>query len=153
MTKYLGILWVCSTMIGCGEQPATPKTTEGHGYLAGQVWTYRTRPGEEASRLVILKVDPHETLGHIIHVRIEGVSFAYAKASDTDAGVIPFLPFTQDAITRSVIDLITSRTNLPDFSDEYEVWKKTRLEKDRPTPAISTPVAEKIGEIEKIHAQ
>ncbi len=154
MIKRLAALYVCIIfVVSCEEQPTTPTGTGGPRYQAGQVWTYHTRPGEEASRLVLLKVDPHETLGHIIHVRVEGVSFAVANAPSLETGVIPFLPFTEEAINRSVINLITSRPELPDFTDEYERWSQAALDDSHPPPTINIPIIEKINEIEKLHAK
>ncbi len=49
-------------------------------FVAGQVWRYNTRPGEEASRVTILKVEPDERLGNIIHVAVHGVRIQAAAS-------------------------------------------------------------------------
>lgn len=46
-------------------------------YEPGQVWSYHTRPGEEASRLTVLRVEPYGKPGDLaVHVRVDGVSVA-----------------------------------------------------------------------------
>lgn len=40
----------------------------------GQVWSYRTRPGEEQSRLTVLEVETIEGIGEVVHVAIDGLS-------------------------------------------------------------------------------
>ena len=52
-------------------------------YAVGQVWEYKTRPGEEASRIYIAKIDENEKLGRIFHIYIDGLTI---KNKHTDAG-------------------------------------------------------------------
>lgn len=43
-------------------------------YAIGQIWEYKTREGEGASRLYIVHIDEHEKLGKIYHIFVEGVA-------------------------------------------------------------------------------
>ena len=42
---------------------------------AGQVWSYATRPGEEASRIVICRVETDPKLGEMVHIHVRGLRF------------------------------------------------------------------------------
>lgn len=48
---------------------------------AGQVWTYRTRPGEEQSRLQVLVAGTDPTFGEVVHVRVDDVQVANPAAA------------------------------------------------------------------------
>ena len=37
----------------------------------GQIWEYKTRTGEAASRLTVLKVEQYKGLGLVVHIREE----------------------------------------------------------------------------------
>ena len=39
-------------------------------YSEGQIWSYKTRPGEEKSTVLINKVESHEKLGKIFHISV-----------------------------------------------------------------------------------
>ncbi len=39
----------------------------------GQVWAYKTRPGENGSTLTVLKIEQFKDLGQVVHVRIDGI--------------------------------------------------------------------------------
>jgi hypothetical protein len=50
----------------------TPTSAEDPKFKPGQVWSYKTRPGEERSTITILRVESSPKLGMIVH--IEGVN-------------------------------------------------------------------------------
>jgi hypothetical protein len=50
-------------------------------FSAGQVWAYRTRPGEEMSRLLIDKVADDPRLGRIYHISVTGIHIGRTDAS------------------------------------------------------------------------
>jgi hypothetical protein len=94
-------------------------------YEPGQVWTYRTRPGEESSRLTVVKVEAHDKLGTIVHVRIDGVAQKNPHSPDGVSRVIHHMPFAADAIDRSVVDLVESGVAIPtSFEEGYRIWKE-----------------------------
>lgn len=117
-------------------------------YEPGQVWSYRTRPGEEASRLTVLKVEPHGTAGEpAIHVRLDDVKLANPRVEGGVSREISHLPFSEEAIDRSVTELLESDVPLPDNLEGYETWKR---EADEGNAGIFTlPVAEVVSVVEQ----
>jgi hypothetical protein len=89
----------------------------------GQVWTYRTRPGEEASRVTVLQLDPHDEFGHIVHVRFDGVAIRSPLAPDGVSRIIAHMPFSLEAVERSLTALESEGGALPEFADGYAQWK------------------------------
>jgi len=94
-------------------------------FEAGQVWTYQTRPGEEDSRLTVLKVEEYDKLGTIVHIRVDGVAQKNPHAPDGVSSVIHHMPFDAEAIRKSVIELVDSGAPVPDsFEEGYAIWKE-----------------------------
>lgn len=94
-------------------------------YQAGQVWEYQTRPGEEASRLYIVRVDSHETLGNIYHIFVKGV---HIKNPHIEGGIqtqLPHAPVDQKTLDASLTKLIKTTHSLPDITEGYNVWKES----------------------------
>lgn len=92
-------------------------------FRAGQVWKYRTRPGEEESRLVVCKVEPHERLGPIIHIHVEGVAINSTSLQTGVIRAIGHMPFAEESLRGSVVGLEGTRTQLPSYEDGYDAWK------------------------------
>ncbi len=93
-------------------------------YEPGQVWTYKTRPGEESSRLTIVKVEPHDEIDVIVHIYISDVAIDCPSAPDGVVRNIHHSPYTEGAIDRSVKELESTTDKLPDFKEGYAVWKE-----------------------------
>ena len=91
-------------------------------YKPGQVWTYKTRTGEEASRITILKVDEHDKLGNIVHIQISGVALKNPSAPGGVAKLIHHSPYSEQAIDDSVLELVAENVVLPDFQEGYDTW-------------------------------
>jgi hypothetical protein len=91
----------------------------------GQVWTYHTRAGEEASRLTVVKIEPHEKLGTIVHIRVDGVAQKNPHAPGGVSQVIHHMPFAAEAVRKSVIALEASAVPVPtSFEEGYGLWKE-----------------------------
>jgi hypothetical protein len=58
---------------------AVPETIVDSTYKPGQVWSYKTRPGEASSTITILRVEATPKLGTIIHVRVDDIHFSSCK--------------------------------------------------------------------------
>ncbi len=91
-------------------------------YAAGQIWSYKARLNEENSTLTILKVDSREKLGNIVHVAIQGLRVLNKNAPEGITKIIQHAPFSEEAISRSVIAMLQENVPLPDFAEEYEMW-------------------------------
>jgi len=104
------------------------KTNEDSVYQPGQEWSYKTRPGEEGSTLVICKVDLHPKMGTIIHISLRGLNIKNPLQKTGFSDVITHLPLTEDAIDKSVVKMQSKSTKLPedlqeDFQLAYEDWR------------------------------
>ena len=82
-------------------------------YQAGQSWKYRTREGEEHSRVVVLKT---ETRGseRIVHITVVG--------DGIDSPL--HMPFSIDAMDQSVTELDEPIVSVPEFEGGYEIWRE-----------------------------
>jgi hypothetical protein len=92
-------------------------------YEVGQVWEYKTRPGEEASRIYIAKIDEDEKLGRIFHIYVDGLRI---KNKHTDSGyqnALPHSPVDKSTLDASVTNLINIVEDVPDVSEGYKAWK------------------------------
>ncbi len=93
-------------------------------FRVGQTWEYATRAGEEASRLVVLRVDDVGETGHagvIVHAAVEGVWLA------GEPGAIGFLPIAEASLEASVTRMEGEDpcfTPSADFADGYAGWRR-----------------------------
>lgn len=92
-------------------------------YKPGQVWTYETREGEEASRLTVVKVEENEEFGCIVHVYISDIAIQCEGAPGGVVKNIHHAPYAEDALDDSVIELESQGAKLPDFQAGYKEWK------------------------------
>src|SRR5947207_3386083 len=86
-----------SARSGCSksETKSMFKDTDKSEFKVGQVWNYRTRPGEENSTLVVLKVETAPGWKTIVHIGVTGVKLKTAKGiQDT----VPHLPIDEAAL-------------------------------------------------------
>jgi hypothetical protein len=93
-------------------------------FEAGQVWMYRTRPGEENSRITILWIQPHEKLGTIVHIRVDGISQRSLHLPGVVHHEIHHMTFCTEGISNSVTRLVGSGAQIPDLSKiGLDLWK------------------------------
>lgn len=94
-------------------------------FQPGQVWTYHTRTGEDDSRLTIARVEAHEKLGTIVHIRVDGVAQKNPHVPAGVSRVIHHMPFAEEALARSVIELVVSEGLVPaSYEDGHRIWKE-----------------------------
>lgn len=93
-------------------------------YQPGQVWAYRTRPGEDSSTLTVLRFERADTLGVIVHVAVEGLTIRNPSAPDGLIRRLAHLPFAKDAIDRSVVRKVRDAGPVPDYAEGYREWRR-----------------------------
>jgi hypothetical protein len=103
----------------------TLKDTSLSKYAPGQVWTYKTRLGEESSTLTIVKVETNPTLGVIVHVSLEGLRIPNEAAPTGFTHRAAHLPFAEKAIDASVKTLVRSSAPSEDYREGYDEWRKS----------------------------
>lgn len=119
------LCWLtCLVLIGCSrgsdQQEKVPPVTR---FQPGQVWQYKTRPGEESSRLIIAKVESNPKLGTIVHIQVKDVAIKSAKAPGGVSKVVSHLPFAEQAISDSVTVMDKDAVSPTGWEDGYKQWK------------------------------
>ncbi len=92
-------------------------------FCAGQEWKYSTRPNEQNSTLVILKVEEYEGVGEVVHIALDGLSIRNTDNPEAPHSDISHMPFVADTVRECVTELV-GYTETPDFSEGYECWKE-----------------------------
>lgn len=124
--SYRALILFLAVLQGCSSPHSLPSEKQMMSkYKPGQVWSYKTRKGEESSRIVICKVESHEKLGNIVHVQVTGVAIKSPASRDGIARTIEHSPYAEAAIDKSVTTLIAENNDLPDFSEGYDQWRRS----------------------------
>ena len=106
---------------------AAPKSSKGTlkvvtdpKYQPGQVWRYKTRPGEERSTLTVLRV---EAVGakRIVHIRVDNIRLKNCFGGE-EPNKIEHMPFSREALDQSVIAKVRT-VPVPDFESGYAEWR------------------------------
>jgi hypothetical protein len=100
---------------------AKPVVVDDTTYKPGQVWSYKNRPGEDASTITILRVESTPKLGLIVHVRIDKFRLENCKGNTGDS-TMDHAPFAKAAIDNSVVKLLRTEKDIPDFDEGYKDW-------------------------------
>ena len=111
-------------LTGCNE-PKSTKDFQDDKFKVGQIWKYNTRHGEENSTLTILKVEKYDSIGIVIHIRIDGLKLKNTREPEEFYNDIQHLPFSRKAIFTSVKTLVSEDNKLPDYNDGYNNWKES----------------------------
>ncbi len=94
-------------------------------YQVGQVWNYQTRQGEESSRIIIVKAEPHKKLGVIYHIYVEGLRMRNPRTETGFQDRLSHCPVSEKTLDDSVTMLASGIADpLPDISEGYAIWKR-----------------------------
>ncbi|HKQ73215.1 MAG TPA: hypothetical protein VJ810_05765 [Blastocatellia bacterium] len=108
-------------------------------YRPGQVWGYRTRPCDEQSYLIVVRVDDALELINIVHICIEGVRVKDPLSEQWTVKTIGHMPIAEEALSASVTEMLGVTTQMPDFQEGYETWR-TNFDNSQ-AGYFTTPVA------------
>jgi len=115
-------------------------------FVPGQIWTYKSRAGEEHSRVVICCVETDQRLGEIVHIHVRGLNIPNPSSRSGKNDTIGHMPYAARALGDSLVSIEASAAQLPDFRDGYDQW---RAAFDLGKAGIWTaPLADAIGGIE-----
>ncbi|NTY01442.1 hypothetical protein [Deinococcus sp. JMULE3] len=92
-------------------------------FQAGQRWTYRTRPGEDTSTVLILRRDD-EPSGVVLHVALDGLRLGNSHLPGGVQMELGHAPVTVDALRASVLELIQVNAPLPNDEGGYRQWRE-----------------------------
>ena len=122
-------------------------TDQDDKYKVGQIWQYHTRKGEEKSTLTIVAVERHKKLGRIINIHVGGLRVKNPNADNGFSGEIQHLPFSKEAVDKSVTKLVGTAKQLPEYKDGYDEWRSAF--DDGRAGVFSITVKESIDVMEK----
>jgi hypothetical protein len=91
-------------------------------FSPGQVWSYRTREGEESSTITVLRIESLPKVGVIVHVRIGEIHLKNCSGGPSPTS-IGHAPMSREALDRSVTKLLEQRRALPDYEEGYNEWR------------------------------
>jgi hypothetical protein len=93
-------------------------------YSEGQVWQYKTRPGEAGSLLRISKIETHPKLGPVFHIGVVGVRVRNPLAKTGFTSELPHFPVSKATLDKSVTTLSRTKPVFPDFKEGYAEWQR-----------------------------
>lgn len=100
--------------------PATPSEVmvAGAKYRPGQVWAFEGDASEPDAVVTILQTDVLEQgKTCIVHIAVTGIRLPKGGTS------ISHMPFAEEALDRSVTDLLKAEGPVPDFKAGYDLWR------------------------------
>ncbi len=139
MNKYI-LCW-----LGCCAMMAVPVGAFAENYQIGQVWTYKTRSQEPDSTLTILRVDNTSKLGPVVFVGLQDVRVLHPSGKVLSS--MSPLPFTKDALDKSVVKLVGKTDKLMRSDFGYQKWKEAQTAGKKP-PTYTKSVAEIVTALE-----
>lgn len=121
MRNALGPLALaCLVLAACVSGPPMPERASSPRYRVGQVWQYQTRPGEEASRVIVGRIEKIEGIGTVVHVKLTGVQL---RGPQGVATVMFHAPVAEAHLSASVTELTDERGDLEGFAEGYGMWR------------------------------
>ena len=138
MTKYLHRLMWCALLMAAGNVAA-------EDYEVGQVWSYKTRPQEPNSTLMILRIDNSSKLGAVVFIGLKELRVQHPSGK-----VFPSmspLPFKKEALDQSVNQLVGKADKLMPSDFGYAKWKEAQRA-GRTPPTYAKPVADVVNGLE-----
>ena len=90
----------------------------------GQVWSYRTRPNEKGSTLLINKVESDAKLGSIFHISVSGLKVKNRHAPSGVTQYLPHFPVSKKTLEDSALNRVVTATPNPEYREGYITWKQ-----------------------------
>lgn len=138
-------------VVGTRSEGASPTEADAPAFAPGQVWTYETRPHEDASRIIVCRVESDPKLGEIVHIYVDGLRLKNGEAPNGYSDHIGHMPYASEPLRKSCLKLESTRKDLPQFEGGYRHWRSAF---DKGKAGVWTaPVSEAIAGTEKILAQ
>lgn len=91
-------------------------------YKPGQVWSYKTRPGEETSTITILRVDEAPQGKRIVHIHVDGIRLKNCTGGP-EPDTVAHMPFAREFIEQSVVENLRT-VDVPAFEEGYSDWRR-----------------------------
>ena len=121
--SLLATVLIHSVAVFAGMQDPTLEDTTESKFKVGQMWSYKTRPSEEKSYFIVVKVETHSKLGNIVHIAVRNLKMQNPRSPDGISENVDHMPFSEDALNKSAIKILKEKVDLPDFKDGYDEWR------------------------------
>ena len=120
MRRLVRIGGMLAALLGSGAAAAV----DAEGYREGQVWEYRTRPGDEGSLLRIGRIEPLSGVDgdRIYHISIAGVRLAPEGAPT----ILEHLPVAKETLDASVTRRTDRTADFGDMDEGIAEWRRAR---------------------------
>ncbi len=92
-------------------------------FQAGQIWEYKTRPGEEASRLYIVKIEEWPNGEKIFHIYADKLKINNPMLAGGIQVELPHAPVSLQTLEQSITKRSGAAKTLPDIGEGYAAWK------------------------------
>jgi hypothetical protein len=89
-------------------------------YQVGQVWEYRTRPGDEGSLLKIQRIENIPKLGQVYHLSVIG----FHLTNPAVPPILPHIPVSAATLDASVTRLSARKDAFPVADEGIAQWRK-----------------------------
>ena len=116
-------LIIQSAPVIASVQDSDLKDTTDSKFKVGQMWSYKTRPGEAKSFFIVVKVETHPKLGNIIHIAVRKLKMQNPRSPDGISDDVNHMPFSEEALTKSAVKILKEKVDLPNFRDGYQEWR------------------------------
>jgi esterase/lipase superfamily enzyme len=115
----MGLLIICSVLLGmhtgCSDQ--SQESAMAQNFEVGQVWQYKTRPGEDDSRLYIVKIEPWMNGEKIFHIYADKLKIKNPLDTNGIQTEFSYGPVSEQTLKLSVTQLQEKTTTLPAISE------------------------------------
>jgi hypothetical protein len=138
-----GVLLSVILSIACEKKGGMLVDIDTARYHVGQTWKYQTRPGEEGSTLTVVKVESSPKTGVIVHISLRGLRVKSPGAPTGITREASHVPMDEQALQRSVTELVGTQRPLPSYEEGYRAWRSAK------GGAFTVPVADVIGLMEQ----
>lgn len=111
---------------GCSEKTPAPAPATSEQFRENQVWEYKTRPGEEGSRVTIGRIEQVPNVGVVVHVKLTGVRIKNEHSPDGWSTELSHAPISEKQLAASVIRLVDEPSDLSGFEEGYATWLEAK---------------------------
>lgn len=98
--------------------------------IPGQVWTYEAPEGFEDSRIIIGSMDDIPEHGEIVCISVTNAPIPQGASGAVDGSTLPFIPFSREAVVKTVLKMEGNSELHKDFADYYSSWRSETGGKD-----------------------
>ncbi len=120
VTGFLTVAFV--TLSAAAGWKGNLKEVRDKKYQPGQVWGYKTRPGEELSTLTVLRVEEEQLGKRIVHIHVDGVHLRNCTGGP-EPNTVEHMPFAKESLDASITQELR-KGSVPSFKNGYSEWRK-----------------------------